>query len=97
VREFPNQKALQDYVRLHKLAYLWECKRPFARRLAQLSPEQCEVVSVGTRHGTARALLFPKAILLAEWEVQRPLPRRLALKRERLPRGRPKTRPGATA
>jgi hypothetical protein len=97
VRKFPNQKALQDYVRLHKLVYLWEGKRPFDRRFAQLSPEQCEVVNVGTRRGTARALLFPKAILLAELEAEGPQLRKLALERHRLPRGRPKKRPRATA
>src|SRR6516162_4708266 len=67
MREFPNPKALQDYVKLHKLTYLWEGTRSFARRFAQLSPERCEVASVATRRGTARALLFPRAILLAEW------------------------------
>ena len=92
MREFPNPKALQDYVKLHKLTYLWEGTRPFARRFAQLSPEQCEVVSVATRCGSARALLFPRAILLAEWESDA---RKLTAKRERLPRGRPKKRPSA--
>jgi hypothetical protein len=92
MREFPNPKALQDYVKLHKLTYLWEGTGLFARRLAQLSPEQCEVASVATRRGTARALLFPRAILLAEWEAEA---RKLAVKRGRLPRGRPK-RPSAT-
>jgi hypothetical protein len=60
------------------------------------SPEQCEVVTVETRGGTARALLFSKAILLAEWEAVGPPSKTLALKRERLPRGRPKKRPRAT-
>jgi len=93
MREFPNPKALQDYVKLHKLTYLWEGTRPFARRFAQLSPEQCEVVSVATRCGSARALLFPRAILLAEWESDA---RKLTAKRARLPRGRPKKPSAAT-
>jgi hypothetical protein len=96
MREFPNQKALQDYVKLHDLVYLWEGTRAFATRFAQLSPEQCEVVNVGTRRGTARALLFRKAILLAEWEAEAPPRKKLAVKRERLRRGRPKKRPSAT-
>ena len=90
MREFPNPKALQDYVKLHKLTYLWEGTGPYARRFAQLSPEQCEVASVATRPGTARALLFPRAILLAELEAQARPSMSFAVKRQRLPRGRPK-------
>jgi hypothetical protein len=49
MREFADQKALQAYVKLHDLVYLWEGTRPFAMRYAQLSPEQCEVADVRTR------------------------------------------------
>jgi hypothetical protein len=46
-----GQKALQNYVKLHDLVYLWEGTRPFAMRFAQLSPKQCEVVDVRTKRG----------------------------------------------
>jgi hypothetical protein len=80
MREFPNPKALQDYVKLHKLTYLWE------GTFAQLSPEQCEVASVATRRGTA--LLFPRAILLAEWEAEARPRMSFAVKRQKSGRGR---------
>jgi hypothetical protein len=94
MREFVDQKALQNYVKLHDLVYLWEGTRPFAMRYAQLSPEQCEVVNVRTKRGVTRALLFPKALLRAEWKADAPTREQLAMKRQRL-RGRPKKRPGA--
>jgi hypothetical protein len=37
MREFANQKALQDHVNLHDLVYLWEGTRPFAASLAALA------------------------------------------------------------
>jgi hypothetical protein len=88
MREFADQKALQDHVKLHDLVYLWEGTRPFAMRFAQLSPEQCEVVNVKTRRGSMRALLFRKALLRAEWEAEAPPRKTFAMKRKRL-RGRP--------
>jgi hypothetical protein len=66
MREFADQKALQVYVKLHDLVYLWEGTRPFSMRFAQLSPEQREVVHVRTKRGVTRALLFRKALLRAE-------------------------------
>jgi hypothetical protein len=72
MREFADQKALQDYVKLHDLVYLWKGTRLFAMRCAQLSPEQCEVVEVRTKRGVTRALLFPKALLRAEWKAAAP-------------------------
>src|SRR5271166_2640225 len=94
MREFADQKALQNYVKLHDLVYLWEGTRPFAMRYAQLSPEQCEVVEVRTKRGVTRALLFRKAILRAEWKADAPTREALAIKRQRR-RRRPKKRPGA--
>jgi hypothetical protein len=84
MREFANQKALQDYVELHDLVYLWEGGRSFALRFAQLPREQCELVDVKTQRGVTRALLFSKAILRAEFEANRPFREALAIKRERL-------------
>jgi hypothetical protein len=69
MREFADQKALQDYVNSHDLVYLWEGTRPFAMRIAQLSPEQCEVVDVRSKRGVTCALLFRKALLRAEWKA----------------------------
>jgi hypothetical protein len=94
MREFANQKALQDHVKLHDLVYLWEGTRPFVMRFAELSPEQCEVVNVRSKRGVTRALLFPKELLRAEWKAAAPPREALAMKRQRL-RGRPKKRPGA--
>jgi hypothetical protein len=89
MREFADQKALQDYVKLHDLVYLWEGTRPFAMRFAQLSPEQCEVVDVRTKRGVTRALLFPKALLRAEWKADAPPREVLAMKRRRKAGGHP--------
>jgi len=83
MREFANQKALQNYVELHDLVYLLEGGRAFARRFAQLPPKQCELVDVKTKRGVRRALLFSKAILRAEFEAN-PFREALAIKRERL-------------
>jgi hypothetical protein len=95
MREFADHKALQDYVKLHDLVYLWEGTRSFAMRFAQLAPEQCEVVDVRTKRGLTRALLFRKALLRDEWKADAPPREALAMKRQRLLRGRPKKRPGA--
>ena len=70
MREFANQKALQNYVELHDLVHLWEGGRAFARRFAQLPPKQCELVDVKTKRGVRRALLFSKASLRAEFETK---------------------------
>ena len=92
MRDFADEKALQNYVKLHDLVYLCEGTRPFAMRFAQLSPGQCEVVSVKTRRGWRRALLFRKVLLRAEWEAETPPREAPTMKRQRL-RGRPKKRP----
>jgi hypothetical protein len=56
----------------------------FARRQL-LSPDQYEIVDVRTpRRGVRRAMLFPKAILQAEFAANAPLRQRMAIKRERL-------------
>ena len=52
----------------------------FIARAHLLSPDQYELVDVRTRSGVRRALLFPKAILQAEFEANREA---LAIKRER--------------
>ena len=52
----------------------------FIAREHLLSPDQYELVDVRTRSGVRRALLFPKAILQAEFEANREV---LAIKRER--------------
>jgi len=84
MREFANQKALQDYVESNDLAYLWEDGRTFASRYEQLSPRQCEVVAVRTKRGLTNALLFSKAILRAEFAADAPLREAMAIKRQRL-------------
>jgi hypothetical protein len=85
--KFENQKALQDYADAHDLTYVWEGMRVFAKRwrMAQLTqPGTYELVEVRTRRGVTRALLFPKAILRAEFEADAPLREAMRIKRERL-------------
>ena len=80
MREFANQKALQDYVELHDLVYLWEDGRAFTSRYERLSPQQREIVAVRTKRGVTKALLFAKATLRAEFEGHEAL----AINRKRL-------------
>ena len=85
--EFENQQALYDYADAHDLAYIWEGMNTFAKRwrLAQLSrPGEYHLVEVRTKRGITRALLFPKAILRAEFEANASLREALEIKRERL-------------
>jgi hypothetical protein len=85
--EFENQDALYEYADAHDLAYTWEGMHAFAKRwrLAQLSrPGEYHLVEVRTKRGTTRALLFPKAILRAEFEANASLRKALEIKRERL-------------
>jgi hypothetical protein len=97
VGELANQKALIDYAERNGLVYLWEGMPAFARRQRMLSPmpaftkrqqllsrDQYEIVDVRTPRGVRRAMLFPKAILQAEFAVNAPLRERMAIKRERL-------------
>jgi hypothetical protein len=86
-REFANQKELIAYADAHDLAYVWEGMNAFAKRwrLAQLArPGTYELVEVQTRRGVITALLFPKAILQAEFEAAAPMREAMAIKRERL-------------
>ena len=53
----------------------------FTKRQRLLSPDQYEIVDVRTPRGVRRAMLFPKAILQAEFAANREV---LASKRERL-------------
>ena len=43
----------------------------FTKRQQLLSPDQYELIDVRTRSGLRRAMLFPKAILQAEFEANR--------------------------
>jgi hypothetical protein len=86
-RRFENQKALQDYAETNDLTYVWEGMRAFPKRwrLAQLAqPGIYELVDVRTTRGVTRALLFPKAILQAEFEAAAPMRDTMRIKRERL-------------
>ena len=86
-RKFANQKALVDYAEQNGLVYVWgwiERQRvispAFTKRKRLLSPDQYEIVDVRTSRGVRTAMLFPKAILQAEFEANREA---LAIKRER--------------
>ena len=85
--KFENQKALQDYAEALDLEYAWEGMKAFAKRwrLAQLAqPGTYELVEVRTKRGITRALLFPRAILRAEFNADAPLREAMRIKRERL-------------
>jgi hypothetical protein len=90
-RKFANQKALVDYVEQNGLVYVWafiERQRmlspAFIERQQLLSPDQYELVDVRTSRGVRRALLFPKAVLQAEFAANAPSREVLSIKRERL-------------
>jgi hypothetical protein len=85
--QFVNHKTLIEYAHTYDLAYVWEGSHEFAKRwrLAQLAqPGLYEVVEVVTSRKIIKALLFPKAILRAEAEADRPPRKALPFKRERL-------------
>ena len=86
-KKFANQKALIEYAEQNGLVYVWawiERQRvispAFTKRQRLLSPDQYKIVDVRTSRGVRQALLFPKAILQAEFEANREV---LAMKRER--------------
>jgi hypothetical protein len=93
VRQFANQKAFIEHAERNGLVYLWEGTPAFARRQRMvsplpaftkrqqmLSPDQYQIVDVRTLRGVRRAMLFPKALLQAEFAANREV---LANKRER--------------
>ena len=85
--QFANQRALIEYAEANDLAYAWEGSSAFAKRwrLAQLAqPGQYQLVEVPTKRGISKALLFPRAILRAEYEAERPFREAMAIKRARL-------------
>jgi hypothetical protein len=91
VREFASQKALLDYTEQNGFVYVWafiERQRlispAFAERQRLLTPEQYEIVDVHTSRGVRRAMLFPKAILQAEFAANAPSREVLAIRQERL-------------
>jgi hypothetical protein len=68
-------------------SHIWEGSHAFAKRwrLAQLAqPGQYELVEVQTSRKLSKALLFPSAILRAEYEADRPFREAMASKRQRL-------------
>ena|SRR5690242_1956252 len=81
---FRDQHALLKYAEEHDLLYAWEGMRSFSRRLRTLAPGQYEIVEVQTKRGITRALIFPKDILRAEWNVDAPMREAFAIKRKRL-------------
>jgi hypothetical protein len=78
VREFANKKALIDYAEQNGLVYVWAfsireqvVSPAFTKRQQMLSPDQYEIVDVRTLRGVRRAMLFPKAVLQAEFSANR--------------------------
>ena len=82
-REFTSQKAIRNHAELTGYVYLWEGTHAFTTRRRLLSPDQYEIVDVRTDRGMTRAMLFPKAILKAEWDAAAPLRDGLTIRRER--------------
>jgi hypothetical protein len=80
-RQFASEKALHNHVELTGDFYAFEGAATFAKWRALLSPDKYEIVDVRTSRGIRRAMLFPKRILLAEWELDTPLRRALGMKR----------------
>jgi len=87
VREFANKKTLIDYAEQNGLVYVWAfsireqlVSTAFTKRQQMLSPDQYEIVDVRMVRGIRRAMLFPKAILQAEFAANREV---LDNKRER--------------
>jgi hypothetical protein len=78
-------RRLLPYAERKGLIYLWEGTPAFARRQRLLSRDQYELAEVRTsRRGVRPAMLFPKAILEAEWAADAPFREAMAIKRERL-------------
>ena len=85
MREFASQKALISYGDRKGLVYLWEGTPAFAKRQQLLSRDQYELAEVRTsRRGVRPVMLFPKAILEAEWAADAPFREAMAIKRERV-------------
>jgi hypothetical protein len=91
MREFANQKAIIDYAGQNGLVYVWAFSMreqlvspAFTKRQQMLSPDQYEIVDVRTLRGVRRALLFPKAILQAEFAANATVRQRMAIKRKQL-------------
>jgi hypothetical protein len=91
VREFANQKALLDYAEQNGLVYVWAfsiseqlVSTAFTKRQQMLSPDQYEIVDVRTLRGVRRAMLFPKAVLQAEFAANTTVRQRMAIKRKQL-------------
>ena len=78
----PLPRSFEPWISQHPVG-----SHAFAKRwrLAQLAqPGQYVIVEVPTKRGLSKALLFPRAILRAEHEAERPFREALAIKRERL-------------
>jgi hypothetical protein len=80
-RQFASEKSLQNHAGLTGDFYAFEGAATFAKWRALLSPDKYEIVDVRTSQGIRRAMLFPKRILLAEWELDAPLRKALGIKR----------------
>ena len=82
-REVTSHKAVRIRAELTGYVLLWEGTHAFTTRRLLLSPDQYEIVDVRTDRGMTRAMLFPKAILKAEWDAAAPLRDGLTIRRER--------------
>ena len=85
-RESSEPKGTRNHAELTGFVYLWEGTHAFTTRQRLLSADQYEVVDVRADRGMTRAMLFPRAILKAEWGAAAPLRDALTMRRERLRR-----------
>ena len=95
VREFASKKALIDYAEQNGLVYLWafsmseQLVSPAFTKRQQMSRRSIEIVDVRTLRGVRRAMLFPKAVLQAEFAANATVHHRMAIKRKQLRAKRP--------
>jgi hypothetical protein len=82
-REFASEAALKKHAEVIGDFYAWEGTASFARWQSLLKRDQYEIVDVRTSQAVKRAMLFPKAILKPEWELDPPLREGLGINRPR--------------
>ena len=83
-REFASEKALKKHAEQTDCFYAWESTATFAKWEEMLSRDQYELADVRTSEGVRRVMLFPKAILKAEWELDAPLRQALGINPRRV-------------
>jgi hypothetical protein len=63
---FPHHEAVHAYAKSHGLEYVWQGTAAFEKRKRTLAPEQFQILTVHTRNGMTKVLMFSKEIIKAE-------------------------------